>query len=62
MPVARSYQLIRKERLQIVPTKKDAGAKGDAAAPKVRTADSNPFRTYKPEPLAYTAEDTTLGE
>jgi len=72
MPVARSYSLIRKDRAQAVPSRKEPGTAGGGAGgvrtdgpPKVRTAESNPFRNYKPEslvpPSSTSFEDGGLG-
>mmetsp|Transcript_38897 Transcript_38897/g.103817 ORF Transcript_38897/g.103817 Transcript_38897/m.103817 type:complete len:1025 (-) Transcript_38897:132-3206(-) len=59
LPVARNYSLIRKDRLQVSLPRRDGSAVANAASsgqqpgaePRVRTAESNPFRNYQAESL-----------
>lgn len=55
LPVPRSYRLLRTERLRAVPRVSVAPpqASGNEApgVQKGRTAENNPFRNYKPEPM-----------
>mmetsp|Transcript_77844 Transcript_77844/g.161729 ORF Transcript_77844/g.161729 Transcript_77844/m.161729 type:complete len:855 (-) Transcript_77844:27-2591(-) len=50
LPVAKSFNLIRKERLQLSLPRREPVL--DGGGPGLRTAENNPFRNYKAEPLS----------
>lgn len=71
LPVPRSYRLLRTERLRAVPRTSaaaSAASQTDASkalsseptVQKIRTAENNPFRNYKPEPLLPTGTTEEL--